>query len=249
MYAGVPITIPVAVRSSTFSVVPLDARLVVGRGPRMREPEVRDLRLAVGVDEHVVGLEVAVHDADRVGRREPARRLGEHAHDLAERRLARREPAPQRGARDVLHRDPELVAVPTRVVHGHHVRMVELRHRPRLAHQTGARASVGVARGQQLDGDHAIEHLVVGAIDHAHRAAPDLAVEAVAPRDGARLVGELHRVGHQRAAGVALLEMRKQLRALVVAEVASDEASECVVVEAVVHDGAVLSSRATERSI
>ena len=56
---------------------------------------------------------------------------------------------------------------------------------------------------QHLDGDPALEPLVPGAIDHAHPAAPDLALDRVGVAQGLgearrqRLVG---RVGHGRAA-------------------------------------------------
>ena len=56
-----------------------------GPSTRAREAEVGDADAAVAADEHVVGLEVAVEEADRVRGLQPARGLVEHVEDLAPR--------------------------------------------------------------------------------------------------------------------------------------------------------------------
>ena len=70
------------------------------------------------------------------------------------------------------------------VDHRHDVRVVELRHRARLAAEAlelvGVRGDLAV---HQLDRDRAFEHGVEGPIDGGHAAAPDLGVEAVAPAE------------------------------------------------------------------
>ena len=71
-----------------------------------------------------------------------------------------------------------------RVDHGHHVRVVEARHRARLAPE--ALELVRVARDvavHQLDRHPALERGVEGAVDRRHPARPDLLLEPEAPAD------------------------------------------------------------------
>ncbi len=231
---------------------------VVGAG----EPEVGDARLAELVDEHVVGLEVAVDHPDGVRRREPAGGGHEDREDLALRAPALRQPAPQRGAIDVLHRDIELVAVVARIEHGHHVAMAQPRHGLALAHEPSTRAVVRAdPRWQQLDRDHALEHVVARAIDHAHATAAQLAFEAVAAGQRAGLVRELHGARDQPSTVVAQLEVGDHRRALAIVERVRERPRERLVVDAIVavhrapaastvasHSGSVCNSRATETS-
>ncbi|MGC4120635.1 MAG: hypothetical protein QM765_39870 [Myxococcales bacterium] len=67
------------------------------------EPEVEDARRALGGDHHVVGLEVAVDDAQRVGVLEPAGDLLGVAPGLGPGHAAGGDERAQRPARDVLH--------------------------------------------------------------------------------------------------------------------------------------------------
>ncbi|MGC4123268.1 MAG: hypothetical protein QM765_53615 [Myxococcales bacterium] len=55
----------------------------VGRRARQREPEVRDADPAVGADEDVLRLEVAVHEPGAVRRLKALAGRGEHVADSA----------------------------------------------------------------------------------------------------------------------------------------------------------------------
>ena len=98
------------------------------------QPEVGDLDRAGVVEQHVLGLDVAVRDPGVVGRGQAAQHPG---HDVQ--RLLRAAPAArvqqvaERPAGHVLHRQVQDLAVRPLVVHGDHVRVGELGDRPGLA--------------------------------------------------------------------------------------------------------------------
>ena len=103
--------------------------------PRPGDAEVGDLHLALRRDEHVAGLDVAVHDAVRVGeRRAPsamsARDLGAAATARAARRL---DHVAERLAVDVLHDDEGGVVLLAPVVDRDDVRVVQAGGGLRLA--------------------------------------------------------------------------------------------------------------------
>jgi hypothetical protein len=122
------------------------ARLVVVAA-RHREPEVGDVRRAAGVDQHVVGLEVAMHQAGGVGGGEPAASADEDLHDRAPVAGGGGQPAGQRAAVDQLHRDEHLIAAGAGVEHGHDVGVTQ------AAPSSGPRA--GAARGRRCRRDRA----------------------------------------------------------------------------------------------
>jgi hypothetical protein len=78
--------------------------LDLGRFDVAREAEVDDARAAVLVEQHVVGLEVPVHEPLGVGGREAAPRRDEDGDDLAPRALGRLEPGPHRATAQELGR-------------------------------------------------------------------------------------------------------------------------------------------------
>ncbi len=142
-----------------------------------RQAEIGDPRPIVGADEHVLWLEVAVDDADRVGRGQTATGLDEHGERIAPGSRPG-QPGAQGGALDVLHGHEDAVAVPADVEHRHHVRMRQPRQRLGLAHQPLLETlQGGVRRGrrgpQKLEAHLSIELRVVGDVDlgrgaHAH---------------------------------------------------------------------------------
>ncbi len=140
---------------------------------------------------HVVGLEVAVDDADPVGRSQPATGVSVDLDDLLPSAHRGAAPRPRVAALDQFHGDDAMLAVGADLVHRDHVRIGELCHRPRLPpHPSRAIAAADLV---DLDRDPSREHEVGGVVDHAHRTGTDHAVEAVALAD--------HRVGGQ--AGLA----------------------------------------------
>ncbi len=157
-----------------------DVRLLGGLG----DAEVGELDHAVGVDEQVAGLDVAVHDAVAMRVVEPAAGLGEHVHGGARRH--RPAVAQQLGARvpvDELH-DDELarrVAVRAEVEDLHDVRVHEPRGGERLALEARHEARVlGQVLGEQLDRHVALQPGVERELDRGHAADAEAAVEPVA---------------------------------------------------------------------
>jgi len=80
-------------------------QLLVELGRELGDPEVEDLGVAFEGDEDVVGLEVAMHDADRVRRGERREHLAHDLDQAAERHRARLRDRGERLALDVLHHD------------------------------------------------------------------------------------------------------------------------------------------------
>ncbi len=203
-------------------------RLVLGRRRHRigldvdaaREPEVRYHDAAIARAQHVVRLEVAMHEPGRVRGGEPATRLREHVEDRAG--IARRaaQPFVDRRTLDELHRDVVAPARRADLVHDDHVRVREPRHRPRLAQQARARFIAARGAAQHLQRDAALEIGIERGVHDAHPADPELALEAIATehraerrdldhrgarrRDGARqLVVDTHagRIAHAGLAG------------------------------------------------
>ena len=134
------------------------------------EPEVGDSSLPVLEHEDVVGLEVAMYEPGFVCCREPAAGMRERRRDFPL-RAAALEPMPQRATARKLHRDVHLLAARAGLVDAQHVRVIDARHRLRLAQQARARVlGSGRYAEEQLDGDLAIEVRIVRGVDHAHTA-------------------------------------------------------------------------------
>ena len=152
-----------------------DRQLAVGLGlaralgpDGAREAEVDDAHASVVADEHILRLEVAVHEAAVMGGGETLGRLREHVEDLAQAALRRGQPLAQAPAVDELHGDEDVVADLADVVDRDHVRVRQLGHRLRLAHEPLLRLGAVIDRAQALDGDEATELRIVGLVDHAH---------------------------------------------------------------------------------
>ena len=152
---------------------------------RARDAEVRDLRAPVGVDQHVLRLDVAVDQEARVRGLERPPDLDRVGHRLRHRQAAEPPDALlQRLALDVLEDDVGRALVLAGVDHRHDVRVVQLRDRARLAPE--ALQLVGVVRDvavHELDRDPALECRVERPVDARHAARADLLVQAVALAD------------------------------------------------------------------
>jgi hypothetical protein len=108
------------------------AGLVVGCVDQARETEVADPDLAEPCDQHVVGLEVAMHQAGAMDSGEPTpgvHQRGEHRG----RRPRRRRPRAQGRSLDELHRDVGVTARFTHVVDRDDVGVAQARECPPLA--------------------------------------------------------------------------------------------------------------------
>ena len=152
---------------------------------RACDPEVRHLDVALGVDQDVLRLDVAVDEAVRMRERE---RVGARGREL-ERATHRQRPGPadellQVLAGDVLEDDVLAAGVLATVDHGDDVRVRQLRDRPRLAPEPlDGLVVAGVVRVQQLERHVAVEQAVACPVDGRHSTAADELLQLVAVGD------------------------------------------------------------------
>ena len=135
-------------------------------------------------DHDVGGLDVAVNDAARVAVVEGLGDLDADVHDLAEAQRLVADQAQQGRPADERHDEEERALVAAEVVDRHDRRVIHLGDDLRLALEALLELRGQVARGDELDGDLAVEQRVARAVDDAHAAAPELPEDLVA-------VGEL----------------------------------------------------------
>ena len=150
-----------------------------------REPEVADLDAAVFGEQHVLGLDVAVHDAGAVGRGEAGQDRVHDRDGLRHRQAALlAQQLAKRDAGKVLHDEVGHVAVLALVEHVDHVRVGQpcggpgLLDEPALEH--GVIAEVPV---HHLEGDPALEAQVGGDVHGRHAAARDARAHPVSAVD------------------------------------------------------------------
>ena len=148
----------------------------------VREPEVDDLHPTVVTEQHVLGLEVSVHDAGGVRGRQ-ASSCGQEDGERLRGLVRFRHPRAQARTAHELHREVERVVLHADVEDGDDVRMCEACERLRLAQQACALGRV-VRGAEALDRDLAIELRIVGDVHRAHRTfAQSLSqLEATEPR-------------------------------------------------------------------
>ncbi len=163
----------------------------------LRQTEVQDLHLAALVDDHVRGLDVAVHHAAPVRRRQ---RLGHVGHDLDRAREVQpraRQNLAERLARHQLHHDVRLTGLRLAVVvHGGDVPVTDRRDGPRLAQEPRPVVLLVRPRQRKLDRHAPPEPRVLRHVHHAHPPLANLAEDAVM-RDG--LPDHVLRNAHPRA--------------------------------------------------
>ena len=154
----------------------------------MRDAEVHQIGEVVGGEQHVLRLDVAVHQA--VGVRVVERR-GDLANDRHRPPRRQRTDMPQQRrqavALDQPHVDVEHAVDLAEVVHRDDVRLLQPGRDFRLPAEPLLEAVVGGHLGaQQLDRDHALAGGVVGAVHLAHAAHPDHRLQLVGPEPGAQ---------------------------------------------------------------
>ncbi len=146
------------------------------------QAEVEHLHEAVAPDDDVLGLQVAMHDPERVRRADPGGNLDRDVERLPQRRRLRLQEVPQRVALDVFHRDERLTGGGlTERVDDADVGMVERGGRARFLLEASRARVVGAeVAGEDLDRDLASELEVAGEIDDAHAAGAELPADLVA---------------------------------------------------------------------
>jgi hypothetical protein len=136
-------------------------------------------------DEHVVRLDVAMHDAARVRVRERIHHIAQHAHRIAHRHLAlARELRAQRLALDERHRIVEEIAGLAGREHRHDVRMLE-----RCRELDLAAKALDVHTRSRLGREHFHHHAsserrLPGKEDVRHPTAAELPFDAVGITEG-----------------------------------------------------------------
>jgi hypothetical protein len=175
------------------ALFPVGARLGDGLAVRLfdelREPEVEDLRPAILVDKDVLRLQIAVDDAQIVGRLKPARDLGADVQRLRERHGACAKQLSQRRSAEQLGDQERLPVLLAHVVDGDDVRMRESAHRERLLAKAGERVGRGRGRGADLERYLTLELAIVRREDPAHAALADLAEHHIAACEDALGLG------------------------------------------------------------
>ena len=145
---------------------------------RTRKPEVEQLH-AVLRQEDVRRLQIAMDDPLLVQRPERAEHRERDLPGLPRRQRAACQTCAQRLAVEQLHREEQVVAVRVDFVELADVRVTDARGGTRLAPQPLPFLSIAAVRAQALDGDGAVETLVVRGIDHAHAAFAKLTDDAI----------------------------------------------------------------------
>ena len=186
--------VDVTLRAGVGTLVPLGSHVgkAAGDGAGARQvgaggggdAEVTEERLQLAAalaQQHVGGLDVAVHDPDGVGVAEPFDHLGQDAGGQRrwEAALAL-DHAVQVAALDQLGDEVEHLVVLAVVVDPHDARRLEAGQDRGLVLEAGPEVVVaGQVRDHELDRDLAVEGGVVGLVDHAHAALAELAQESV----------------------------------------------------------------------
>ncbi len=158
------------------------ARLRRGMG----QSEVHDAhahgRTLLPRDHDVGGLDVPVHDAAGVTVVEGVGDLDADVHDVAQAQRLVSQEAQQVHAADDGHDEEERAFVASQIVDRHDRGVVHLGHELGLALKAFLELCRQVVRGDELDGDLAIEERVFRSINHTHAAAAELGDELVAIR-------------------------------------------------------------------
>ena len=163
------------------------ARQAAGGPEPLRQPEVGEvdvLVVALAADEDVGGLDVAMHQAALVRGVERGGHRRDDAQHALEGQLAAVDDLAQVGPGDEAHREVQDAAILAAAVDGDDVRVLERCREPSLRLEPPHRVRVLRVLGRDdLQRDGPVEVLVGRAVDDAHPAAIDHAVDAIARED------------------------------------------------------------------
>jgi hypothetical protein len=163
-------------------------------GHRLGDAEVHHHRVAAG-EHDVLGLDVAVDYAARVGGRQRLGDLAQEPDRLGHRQLAPAgEPVAEGLALDVGHDVVEEAAGLARVDEPQDVGVLQPGGDGDLAAEALGAEGGGELGAEDLEGDSAVMLQVLGEVDGGHAALPELPLDAVALGEGGLEAG--HRVGH-----------------------------------------------------
>jgi hypothetical protein len=158
-----------------------------GLGPlELREAEIQHLHPALSRHHHVRRLQVTVHHAALVCRRQRLRERDPQVQHARDRQPAGAHQLGEALALDQLHRQEANAVVLLHRVEHHDARMIEARDRPRLALEAGE--AIGIARerlGQQLERNLTPEPRVLRPIQLAHAARAERRDDLVGSNAGA----------------------------------------------------------------
>jgi hypothetical protein len=143
------------------------------------ETEVEDLHAAVPREEHVLGLEVSMHDATVVRRAKAARHLHRDVERHIDRQRAGAEPRTQGLAFQALGHDERRAVMDPDVIDRQHVGVIEGAGGARFQLARAQALGVRRMRQQQLDRDVTRETFVACAPDLAHRARAQSSLDRV----------------------------------------------------------------------
>ena len=151
------------------------------------QAEVGHLHLAGAADQHVLGLDVAVHEPAPMRLRQAVEHRDEHGHRRRDRQRPRgAQDVAQRAALDEFHdEEHDRIAVAEHagalVVHVHDGRMVDPGRRACLALEPGPEHRIGgQARVHHLHRDGPVQPGVRGSVDRGHSTAGQHRAQAVA---------------------------------------------------------------------
>ena len=161
------------------------------------QAEVGDLGRAVGGEQDVGRLEVAVDDPPVVRGLHPSRKQGDHPHRLARRPGALAEPLGQATTLDELQGEVRKPGVLADLVDLDDARVLELGDRPGLGPEPRELIGRGVGSGEDhLEGDIAVEAELAGLVNDAHATASQLLDKLIANRrHRPASVGPISRLG------------------------------------------------------
>ncbi len=139
-----------------------------------RQSEVEDLDQAVFGEEQILGLQIAMSDAFRVRRRQPARDLDGIIDGLANGQRVTGQPLSQRLAFQQLGGDVKHAALGTGIVDDHDVGVIERRRRaPFLLEPANAVGIAGESSRKNLQRNLTTQPRIASAVHLAHAARAD----------------------------------------------------------------------------